>query len=52
MKILHLSTFDGEGGAARSAARLHRELLDTEEESWVAVRRKGEDKNIYITVWK
>jgi len=47
MKILHLSAFDGEGGAARAAGRLHRGLLVKQLESWMAVRRKGKDsKNV------
>ena len=47
MKILHLSAFDGEGGAARAAGRLHRALLEQKKDSWLGVRRKGEtDKNV------
>lgn len=49
MKILHLSAFDNEGGAARAAGRLHYGLLDKEVESWMAVRRKGGDgKNVIL----
>ena len=47
MKVLHLSTFDGEGGAARAAGRLHSGLLSMGADSWMSVRRKGEDsKNV------
>ncbi len=43
MKILHLSTYDEEGGAARAAGRLHRGLLDGGVDSWMVVRRKVGD---------
>jgi len=47
MKILHLCSVDGEGGAARAAGRLHRGLLNKVEASWLAVRRKREGaKNV------
>lgn len=43
MRILHLSTYDEEGGAARAASRLHRGLLEGGEDSWMFVRRKVGD---------
>lgn len=44
MKILHLSTFDEEGGAARAASRLHRGLLASGTDSWMLVRKKVADR--------
>lgn len=43
MKVVHLSTYDEVGGAARAASRLHRGLLDLGADSWMAVRRKDGD---------
>jgi len=40
MKILHISTFDTLGGAAKAAYRLHRGLLEIGEDSEVLVKRK------------
>ena len=44
MKVLHLSTFDEEGGAARAASRLHRGLLASGVDSTMLVRRKVADR--------
>lgn len=44
MKIVHLSTYDEIGGAARAASRLHRGLLDSGVDSWMAVQRKFGDR--------
>jgi len=41
MKILHLSTFDTIGGAARAAYRIHQGLRNLEADSWMLVRKKA-----------
>ncbi|BDA70278.1 glycosyl transferase, group 1 [Calothrix sp. PCC 7716] len=47
MKILHLSTYDITGGAARSAYRLHQSLIGINVHSQVLVQTKfGDDKNV------
>ena len=47
MKILHLNTFDIEGGAARAAWRLHQGLLALGEESRMLVQTKtGGDPSV------
>ena len=43
MKVLHLSTFDIEGGAARAAFRLHRSLVSSDVDSRMLVRSKTGD---------
>ena len=43
MNILHLSTSDEEGGAARAASRLHRGLLERSVSSWIDVQHKVSD---------
>ena len=40
MKILHVSTYDIEGGAARAAYRLHKSLLQIGVDSKMLVQRK------------
>ncbi|HOS28573.1 MAG TPA: glycosyltransferase family 4 protein [Deltaproteobacteria bacterium] len=48
MKILHLSTYDTAGGAARAAYRLHRSLLQLGAESEMLVQdRQGDDITVY-----
>ncbi len=42
-KVLHLSTYDGRGGAARAAFRLHRGLMDLGIRSRMAVQVKSTD---------
>lgn len=47
MKILHLSTSDIDGGAARAAYRLHRGLIEANVDSKMLVRAKfGEDSTV------
>ena len=47
MKILHLSTFDNFGGAARSAYRVHQALLQAEVDSRMLVQVKtGDDTTV------
>lgn len=41
MKILHLSTFDIIGGAARAAFRVHQGLRDIGADSWMLVQKKA-----------
>lgn len=48
MKILHLSTFDEVGGAARAASRLHRGLLGNNVDSWMAVRKKANGNRVVL----
>lgn len=43
MKILHLSSFDVKGGAARSAFRLHQGLQSIGVDSWMLVQNKSSD---------
>ncbi len=40
MKILHLSTYDGIGGAAKAAIRLHHALREEGHDSWVLVQSR------------
>jgi glycosyltransferase involved in cell wall biosynthesis len=40
MNVVHFSTFDSEGGAALSALRIHRSLLDAGVDSRLVVRRR------------
>lgn len=48
MKILHLNTFDIEGGAARAAYRLHRGLRETGTDSNMLVQTKtGTDAQVF-----
>ena len=44
MRILHLSAYDLMGGAAKAAFRLHRALVEADEESLMLVRRKDSDR--------
>lgn len=43
MKILHLSTFDIIGGAARAAYRIHHGLREVGADSWMLVQKKASD---------
>jgi glycosyltransferase involved in cell wall biosynthesis len=43
MKIVHLNTFDLQGGAAQAAQRLHKGLRAKGQESWVLVKRRSSD---------
>lgn len=50
MKILHLSTFSDEGGAARAARRLHYGLLDKNCDSWLCTHKsqRGHEKSFTV----
>ena len=50
MKILIVSTYDVEGGAARAAYRLHRELLNNDIHSQMLVQNKSSDDYTVIGV--
>ncbi len=43
MKVLHLSTFDTIGGAARAAYRVHEGLRAVGADSWMLVKKKASD---------
>ncbi len=45
MRVVHLSTSDSGGGAARAAVRLHRRLRDQDTDSQLLVQRKEEDEH-------
>lgn len=49
MKILHLSTFDTAGGAARAAYRLHQGLRNIDVDSQMLVRAKSSKDKTVIT---
>lgn len=48
MKILHLSTFDIVGGAARAAYRIHHGLRNTGIDSWMLVQKRVSKDNFVI----
>ncbi|MGM8900191.1 glycosyltransferase, partial [Psychrobacter sp. 1Y4] len=49
MKILHINTFDTDGGAARAAYRLHRALLAESIDSKMLVQKKTSDDGTVIS---
>jgi len=49
LKILHISTYDTSGGAARAMYRLHRGLLNSGQQSLVYVQRKYSNENEIVT---
>ena len=49
MKILHINTFDTNGGAARAAYRLHRALLAESVDSKMLVQKKTSDDGTVIS---
>ncbi|MDJ0592945.1 MAG: glycosyltransferase family 4 protein [Pleurocapsa sp. MO_226.B13] len=49
MKILHLSTFDIIGGAARAAYRVHQGLRETGVDSWMLVRKRASDDRSVVS---
>ena len=49
MKILHINTFDTNGGAARAAYRLHRALLAESVDSKMLVQKKTSDDSTVIS---
>ncbi|MCG6879060.1 MAG: glycosyltransferase [Deltaproteobacteria bacterium] len=53
MKILHISTYDIKGGAARATERLHRGLRELGEDSQILVRdKKSEDPAVIASGWE
>lgn len=48
MKILHVNTYDSQGGAARAAYRLHQALLAESIDSKMLVQKKTSDDNTVI----
>jgi len=43
MKIVHLNTYDLQGGAAQAAQRLHKGLQAKGQQSWMLVKRRSSD---------
>ena len=53
MKILHISTYDIKGGAARATERLHRGLRELGEDSQILVRdKKSDDPAVIASGWE
>ena len=48
MRVLHVNTYDSQGGAARAAYRLHRALLNENIDSKMLVQKKASDDHTVI----